>query len=275
MPKPRSRSVRQPAGRLASTFMWLALVAMLVVIVIIVGPWNPRVRHYTYEIVNTYPHDPLAFTQGLVIDAGTLYEGTGLWGRSSLRQVDLVTGAVLRQHDLAPELFGEGIAVVQDRIYQLTWQSNQGFIYARDSFEQLGTFTYPTEGWGLTYDGAALIMSDGSANLYYLDPNTLQETRRLQVMDGDTPVTQLNELEYVDGKVYANVWRTNRIAIISPRSGAVTGWIDLKGLVNTVGPTQPVDVLNGIAYDAQADRLYVTGKLWPALFEITLIPVEQ
>lgn len=229
---------------------------------------------YTYRIANTYPHDREAFTQGLVVVDGVLYEGTGRLGTSTLREVDLESGQVRRRQSLPEQYFGEGIAVAGDRIYQLTWHGKLGFIYDRISFEQIGSFAYPTEGWGLTYDGQSLIMSDGTPNLYFLDPETLERTRQVPVTYRGQPVWALNELEYVQGEVYANVWRTNLVVRIDPQTGEVVGVIDLTGLLDAGDLDQPVDVLNGIAYDEQADRLFVTGKLWPKLFEIELIAVE-
>ena len=222
-----------------------------------------------YEVVRVYPHDPQAFTQGLVFSAGVLYEGTGLNGRSGIRKVKLENGEVLQIQPLEQRHFGEGIALVDDSIVQLTWQSGVGFVYDRNSFQRTRTFTYSGEGWGLTYDGTRLIMSDGSSMLRFLDPKTLQETGRLQVRDGSRPLEKLNELEVVKGEILANVWQSERIARISPKTGAVTGWIDLSGLLDP-RDARNVDVLNGIAYDAKADRLFVTGKLWPKLFEIRI-----
>ena len=227
---------------------------------------------YGYRVVTTYPHDPAAFTQGLVFDAGTLYEGTGLNGQSSVRRVDLASGQVLQSQALAPKYFGEGITVWGEQLIQLTWQSRVGFVYDKTTFQLIKQFTYPTEGWGLTQDGAQLIMSDGTARLYFLDPGTLAETRRITVTDRGAPVVMLNELEYIRGEIFANIWQTDRIARIAPDTGRVAGWIDLTGLLGAADRAQPVDVLNGIAYDAGHDRLVVTGKLWPRLFEITLIP---
>lgn len=225
-----------------------------------------------YRVVRVFPHDPQAFTQGLVYLDGVLYEGTGLIGRSSIRKVRLENGEVLQIQKIDPQYFGEGIAIVGNRLFSLTWQSGVGFIYDRASFRRTGTFTYRGEGWGLTHDGARLIMSDGTASLRFLDPATQTETGRMQVRDGERPVAHLNELEYVKGEVLANVWQTDRIARISPKTGQVTGWIDLQGLLDPRDAAQGVDVLNGIAYDAGADRLFVTGKLWPKLFEIKVIP---
>jgi glutamine cyclotransferase len=226
----------------------------------------------TYEVINTYPHDPNAFTQGLVYEDGVLYEGTGLKGRSSLRKVELETGEVLQRLDLAAQYFGEGITIWEDKIIQLTWQSHIGFVYDKESFELLREFSYPTEGWGITHDGTRLIMSDGTATLHFLDPETFVETGSVQVFDSNGPVVRLNELEYINGEVYANIWQTDRIARIDPDTGKVTGWIDLTGLLSVEDLRQSVDVLNGIAYDAEHDRLFVTGKLWHKLFEIELVP---
>ncbi|MFP3898054.1 MAG: glutaminyl-peptide cyclotransferase [Dehalococcoidia bacterium] len=226
---------------------------------------------YTYTIVNTYPHDPDAFTQGLVFQDGTLYESTGGYAGSTLRRVDLQTGGILQVHELPDELFGEGITIWGNEIVQLTWKSGTGFVYDRRSFELLGEFHYSTEGWGITHDGECLIMSDGTSTLYFLSPETYEEIRQLEVFDNDGPVTRLNELEYIKREIYANVWQTDRIARISPDTGRVTGWIELQGLLTAQDRLEPVDVLNGIAYDSETERLFVTGKLWPKLFEIDLV----
>jgi len=223
---------------------------------------------YTFRIVNTYPHDRGAFTQGLVYEDGFLYEGTGLRGQSTLRKVDLTSGEVIQSLELEPELFGEGIALLDERIVQLTLTSGIGIVYDQQSFSKLNEFSYTPEGWGLTYDGNQLIMSDGSAGLRFLDPISLQVTARVTVTDGDLPVQRLNELEYVEGEIYANVWQTDLIVRISPDTGEVLGWIDLAGLRED-GP--PAGVLNGIAYDSEGRRLFVTGKNWPELFEIELV----
>jgi glutamine cyclotransferase len=230
---------------------------------------------YTYTVVNTYPHDRSAFTEGLVYEDGVLYEGTGLYGNSSLRRVDLETGDVLQISELPSEYFGEGITIYGDEIIQLTYKSHIGFVYDKDSFELLQEFHYSTEGWGITYDGEHLIMSDGTSTLHFLDPQTFEEVGQLGVYGSNGPVTNLNELEYVQGEIYANVWKTDRIARISPETGQVIGWIDLGGLLTAEDRSQPVDVLNGIAYDADNDCLFVTGKLWPKLFQIELIPADQ
>lgn len=229
---------------------------------------------YTYRVVRSYPHDRQAFTQGLVYEAGELYEGTGIRGQSSLRRVELETGTVRQQYELPRQYFGEGITLFGDRIIQLTWQSRIGFVYDRGSFQLIQQFSYLTEGWGITHDGSRLIMSDGTANLYFLEPETFTEIDRLEVRDGHGPVIRLNELEYVRGDLYANVWQTDRIARIDLLTGRVVAWIDLKGLLSVADRLQRVDVLNGIAYDADHDRLFVTGKWWPKLFEIQLVAPE-
>lgn len=222
-----------------------------------------------YEVVRAYPHDSQAFTQGLIYRDGFLYESTGLNGRSSLRQVRLETGEIVKKRDVPKEYFAEGLTDWQNRLIQLTWTTERGFVYDIRSFEPQKTFAYRGEGWGLTHDDRRLILSDGTSALRFLDPDSLQEIGRVAVTDGGHPVNSLNELEFIDGRVYANVWLTDRIAIIDPESGRVESWIDLAGLL---GPDtgKGNDVLNGIAYDSQAQRLFVTGKLWPRLFEIRL-----
>jgi glutamine cyclotransferase len=213
----------------------------------------------------------LAFTQGLVWENGLLYEGTGLVGQSSLRKVALETGAVLQIHLIDPSYFGEGIALYDEQIFQLTWQDQIAIVYDKETFEQLDTYHYPTEGWGLTFDGTHLVMSDGTATLYFRDPETFAVVDQVQVHDENGPVVRLNELEYIQGLIYANVWQTDRVAIIDPATGQVVAWIDLAGLLKPEDLIQPVDVLNGIAYDAANDRLFVTGKWWPKLFEIKVV----
>jgi glutaminyl-peptide cyclotransferase len=232
----------------------------------------PLPAQYGYRVIKTYPHDRSAFTQGLEYRDGFLYEGTGKVGNSSLRKVDLATGRVLQKYDLPQPYFGEGITVVNQQILELTWQSQSGFIYDKSSFRVLRSFNYPGEGWGLTNDGKQIYMSDGSAQIRVWDPATLKEVRRITVKDGATPVTELNELEWVKGEIYANVWQTDRVARISPADGKVLGWIDLSGILPKSERTDPDAVLNGIAYDAAGDRLFVTGKLWSKIFEIKLVP---
>ena len=233
------------------------------------GPLN-----YTYRIVQTFPHDPTAFTEGLIFVDNALYESTGTApssAPSSLRRVDLASGVVLRQQVLDSQYFGEGIAVVNDTIVQLTWQSHVGFVYGRENFSLLKTFSYPTEGWGITYNGSDLIMSDGSSNLYFLDPVTFQKVGQVSVKEGSNSVSNINELEYINGDVYANIWMQQKIAIINPATGQVKAWIDLNGLYN---PGNFEYVLNGIAYDQSNGRLFVTGKNWPNLYEIQLTPKQ-
>ena len=223
-----------------------------------------------YEVVRAYPHDPKAYTQGLVYQDGFLYESTGLHGQSSLRKVDLETGSVIKEVSLLPQFFGEGLALFKGRMFQLTWQSKVGFIYDINSFDRIGNFSYVGEGWGLTQDGSSLIMSDGTDRLRFLDPQTQKTQHDLRVKNGDRPVAALNELEFIKGQIYANVYQTDKIACIDPGSGQVAAWIDLSGLLKPEDRKKAVDVLNGIAYDAGGDRLFVTGKLWPKLFEIRI-----
>ena len=229
---------------------------------------------YGYRIVNSYPHDPEAFTQGLVYEDGFMYEGTGLHGRSSLRKVELETGRILQNYHLPNQYFGEGLTIHGDKITQLTWRSNVGFVYDKEKFSLVKKFSYTTEGWGITDDGKYLIMSDGSDTLYFLDPITHKELNRIKVTYEGRPVTRLNELEYVNGEIFANIWLTDIIARISPESGKVMGWIDLRGLADDFGSRRSDQVLNGIAYDDKADRLFVTGKLWPRIYEIKLVRVD-
>lgn len=223
-----------------------------------------------FRIVNTYPHDSEAFTQGLVFHKGHLYEGTGLYGHSTLRKIELVTGTIVKVYHLPAKYFGEGITICRNKIVQLTWQSKTGFIYDPQSFRILGRFSYPTEGWGITCDGSNLIMSDGTAILRFLDPRTFKVVKQVKVMDRGKVVPYVNELEYIKGEIYANVWNTSYIARISPHTGHVLGWIDLRELYQYVSVSKKADVLNGIAYDPKNDRLFVTGKYWPNIFEIRI-----
>jgi glutamine cyclotransferase len=222
----------------------------------------------TVRIVNTFPHDPQAFTQGLVALNGELYEGTGRNGQSSLRRVALDTGEILQRRNLGNLYFGEGITIMGEHIYQLTWQSQLGFVYDRTSFDLQKTFFLPGEGWGITHDGTYLIVSDGSAVLRFLDPETQVVAKRVTVTEDGVPLDRLNELEYINGEVWANVWYTDFIVRIDPDTGSVTGKLDLSGLHQQRATD---DVLNGIAWDAEAERLFVTGKLWPSLFEIEVV----
>lgn len=244
----------------------------LLLIAVASGSGAVTLPTYTYKVVHSYPHDPEAFTQGLFYLDGYLYESTGLQGRSSVRKVSLETGQVVQKVDLPAELFGEGITHWGQRIIGITWTTQLGYELNLKTFALEKRFNYPGEGWGITRNDSELIMSDGSAALRFLDPISLKEKRRVRVTALGKPVTQLNELEWVKGEVLANVWQTDLIARIDPHSGAVKGWIKLDGLLSAAdrAGTQP-DVLNGIAYDAVGDRLFVTGKLWPRLYEIKLI----
>ena len=226
---------------------------------------------YGHRVVASFPHDPEAFTQGLAFHRGRLFESVGEYGRSALREVDLASGRVLRERALADHLFGEGLAVAGGRLLQLTWRAGIGFIHATQDLAPLGEFRYAGEGWGLAGDGQRLAMSDGTAFLRWLDPGTLAEVGRVEVRDGAAPVAGLNELEFVHGRLYANVFPSHRIAIIDAQAGAVTGWLDLAGILPRVFRRAETDVLNGIAHDRESDRLFVTGKRWPRLFEIALV----
>jgi glutamine cyclotransferase len=228
----------------------------------------------TYKIVKIYPHDRTAFTEGLLYTDGVLYESTGQTGRSDIRKVRLENGEVLQRQPLDPQYFGEGIVIWKKSLIQLTYTTGLGFVYDLATFKRGRTFNYQGEGWALTHDGTRIIMSDGTSTLRFLDPETLRETGRLPVKDANLPVNELNELEFVKGEILANVWKTERLARISPKTGQVTGWVDLSGLLDPRDATG-VDVLNGIAYDAANDRLFVTGKLWPKLFEIQIVPPKQ
>jgi glutaminyl-peptide cyclotransferase len=232
-------------------------------------------QQYTFGIVRAFPHDTSAFTQGLAYHDGFLYEGTGLKGRSSLRKVRLETGKIVQHADLGPEFFGEGIAIIQNKVIQLTWKSEVGFVYDLKDFHLLRRFPYSGEGWGLATNGREIYMSDGSSEIRVLDGQTLQERRRIKVHDGPTAVDQLNELEFVEGEIFANVWQSDRIARISPQTGEVVGWIDLNGLLSPVYRLESGAVLNGIAYDPIHKRLFVTGKLWPNVFEIRISPKHR
>ncbi len=227
---------------------------------------------YGFHVVRTFPHDRGAFTEGLVYADGQLYESTGEVGRSSIRRVDLDTGKVLQSRDLDRPFFGEGIVPFNGKLYELTWRSGTGFIYDLKTFQPLGRFTYPGEGWALTTDGRRLIMSDGTPQLRFLDPVTLKETGRLTVTYRGRPLANLNEVEWVKGEILANIWMTDTIARIDPKTGRVTGVIDLAGLFPLSERRGDEDVLNGIAYDKAGDRLFVTGKQWPKLYQITLVP---
>ena len=258
----------------------LCLIIAIIIIgigigIIFFGTNNNQIKtplSYTYEIINTYPHDKTAFTQGLEFYNGFLYESTGLYSQSTLRKVELLSGNVLQNISLTDNYFAEGITILNNKIYQLTWRENTGFVYNIDTFSRISEFTYETEGWGITNDGTQLIMSDGSSTLFFLDPHTLEVINQIEVTDQE-PIERLNELEYIQGKIYANIWLEDKIAIINPQSGKIEAWIDLTGL--DIEENQDSNkVLNGIAYDSQEDRLFVTGKLWSYLFEINLKLIE-
>jgi glutaminyl-peptide cyclotransferase len=231
---------------------------------------SQEVPTYTFEIVNSWPHDCKAFTQGLVFYQNLFFESTGQYGESSLRRVEPETGKVLKKIKIDGDYFAEGITIFQGKIFQLTWESHKGFIYDLESFERTGEFTYEGEGWGLTHDGRSLIMSDGTNRIRFLDPVSLKVERKISVYDNNQPLMLLNELEYIKGEIYANIWRSDRIVRINPANGKITGWIDLTGLLSSKGNCQQAEVLNGVAYEEAGDRLFVTGKLWPKVFEIRL-----
>jgi glutamine cyclotransferase len=236
-----------------------------------VPPATAKAPRSGYTVVRSYPHDAKAFTQGLEYFDGFLYEGTGLKGRSTVRKVELETGKVVQQETIHPQYFGEGITIAQGKLFQVTWQDRMGFVYDAKTMKPIRTFTYFGEGWGLTHDPAGLIMSDGTSTLRFLELTRFQERRRLKVTDGGAPIGRLNELEMVRGEIWANVFETDFIVRISPKDGRVLGWIDLKGLLGAPHAKLAAEaVLNGIAYDSQKNRIFVTGKLWPRVFEIVV-----
>ncbi|HEX5307177.1 MAG TPA: glutaminyl-peptide cyclotransferase [Dyella sp.] len=254
-----------------------SLVAFLAILLLPACASRAAVPVYGYRVVHSYPHDTHAYTEGLFYRDGYLYESTGNVGESSIRKVDLATGQVLQQRDLPPPDYGEGIVAWRNTLVELTWQSHKGYTYELDSFRPIGSFSYPGEGWALTANDRHLFMSDGTPFIRLLDPTTLQQVSSLMVTAEGTPVKNLNELEWVNGQLYANVWLTSRIARIDPASGNVVGWIDLAGLGPKPGETaDPVnDVLNGIAWDARGQRLFVTGKRWPKVYEIELVAPDE
>ena len=255
----------KPLARLAVLCLSLALAAPLAAAAKSPGRAVPVA---TAEVVRTYPHDPQAFTEGLFYLDGVLYESTGLRGHSFIRKVDLETGKVLASVTIPPPLFGEGIVPWKDQLFSVTWHGGQGYRWRLADFTQLGGFHYDGEGWALTTDGRSIILSDGTPVLRFLDPVSLKVVRRLTVTADGQPVQMLNELEYVRGEILANIWMQNRIARIDPATGRVKGWIDVSALAARIGATDPDSVPNGIAYDKAHDRLFVTGKNWPLLFEI-------
>jgi glutamine cyclotransferase len=219
-------------------------------------------------VVNVFPHDPESYTEGLVYHEGYLYESTGLKGKSSLNKLDIITGKVIKKIDLSREYFGEGMTIIGNKIYQLTWLNQVGFIYDLSSFQEIGKFSYQGEGWGLTTDGKYLIMSNGTSVISFLDPETFGVIRKIEVRDGKNPVNNLNELEFIQGEIWANVFMEDIIVRIAPQTGKVLGWIDLSNLYSMLPDSERRDVLNGIAYDQEGDRIFVTGKFWPKIFEI-------
>lgn len=275
-PQNSKGSSNTPAGKGGRPLLTSQLMSRLALALLVVSACNLATAQIaapadTYQIVHTYPHDPQAFTQGLIYMDGHLYESTGLQGRSSLRMVDLTTGNVLQKHDLPAEVFGEGLTDWGSSLIQLTWTSHKAFVYDRFSFSLQRTFAYEGEGWGLAHDETHLILSDGTSYLRFLDPSSFHVVRRLRVTDqSGRPVENLNELEYVRGEIYANVWQTDDILRISPRTGKVLARIDLQGIIDKRELQGDGAVLNGIAYDATSDRLFVTGKLWPKLFQIKI-----
>lgn len=229
-----------------------------------------QARRVSYEVLNSYPHDPTSFTQGLLWRDGKFYESSGQYGQSKLRCLDFPSGKVVRETRLSPELFGEGLALVEDRLIQLTWTTHRGFVYDLANFRLLQEFSYNTEGWGLAYDGKNLILSDGSSDLLYLDPQTFKPVKKVAVRMNGQPIRGLNELEFIDGEIWANVWQTDLIVCIDPATGLVTSFLDLAGILAPSDKTGREDVLNGIAYDPEQKRIFITGKLWPRIFEIRL-----
>ena len=279
--QPGKRARKPESGRRSAGFLWtksifLAVAGITALILAFGSAGDPAAktaqeigaRRLFFEVVNDYPHDPHAFLQGLLWHEGCLYESTGLYGQSTLRRVDLATGRILQSIRLPSDLFGEGLALVGQHLIQLTWDSKLGFVYDRGSFALVRRFTYETEGWGLTYDGKMLIMSDGSSVLTYLDPVTFSPVRKLAVTMNGRPVENLNELEFIEGRIWANAWQTDLILCIDPGTGHVNSYLNLRGILPEKMRTGSEDVLNGIAYDARQKRIFVSGKLWPRIFEI-------
>jgi len=258
-----------PYGAAGKNLLCLLLIGLALSIAV---PARAQVPVYDFEVVAQYPHNSRFFTQGLLIHDGRLYEGTGRYGESALMEINLSDGSIVRRVDLAQRYFGEGIAVAGDRLFQLTWRENVAFEYDLDTFERVNAHFIPMEGWGLTWDGESLILSDGSHQLYFLDPDTFATRRRVAVQAGGQYIGNLNELEFIDGEVWANVWMSQQIVRINPETGDITGVIDLTGLADRTERGPGDSVLNGIAWDAEQRRLLVTGKLWSHVFEISLHP---
>jgi glutamine cyclotransferase len=258
--------------RVYITVLLLLIIVTVIIFACVANKKKSISLYYGYEIVNTFPHDSNAFTQGLIFEDGYLYEGTGQKGYSSIRKVELETGKVLQIYHMPDNYFGEGITIWKDKIVQLTYKSKTGFVYDKETFEPQRQFSYRTEGWGITHDGEHLIMSDGSPTLFFLNPETFEVKSKLAVYYGSRLLNNINELEYINGKIFANIWGKDKIAIINHETGKVESIIELGGLLNRREIKQQVDVLNGIAYDAKNKRIFVTGKWWPKLFEIKLVP---
>ena len=263
----RSDPVHRPAVRGSAFVVWAGLLAAAVA-----AGETPPPAEYGYRVVQSFPHDPAAFTQGLLFRDGRLFESTGGYGFSTVREVELETGRVLRERRLGDGLFGEGLALVGERLVQLTWREGVGFVYDARTLRTLDDFAYDGEGWGLAADGDRLVMSDGTATLRHLDPTTFRESHRVTVTGPDGPVAGLNELEFVDGALYANVYQTETIAVIDPADGRLRGWLRLDGILPVVFRREDTAEMNGIAYDTGTGRLFVTGKRWPRLFEIEVVP---
>lgn len=270
-----SLEMQSGAKSLLKRTWWIALPLVGVLILAVVSiamPGDDPLPVQRVKVVAAYPHDPAAFTQGLVVEENVLYEGTGHYGQSTLRRVDLQSGTVDKSMQLAGEYFGEGVTILNDQVFQLTWKEGVCFVYDKQSLAPLGTHRYYQQGWGLTNDGQHLYLSDGSSTIYVLDPQTFKQVRRIRVKQGRRPVDQLNELEFVNGEIYANVWYSDQIARINPADGNLLGWIDCSGVYPASQRPDREHVLNGIAYDAATKKLYVTGKNWPRLYEIEIQP---
>jgi len=250
--------------------MFFYILGLLIMFTLPFKALSADIKQYDYKVINSYPHDRNAFTQGLEFYKGYLYEGTGLNGQSSLRKVNLKDGKIIKKQMLADKYFGEGITIYKDNIYQLTWKSGIGFIYNLD-FKLINKFTYNYQGWGLTHNKDHLIVSDGTNTIRFLDPQTLEVVRKIKVTKNNKKVININELEYIKGKIYANIWQKNYIVIINPENGRITAIVDLEKIINPKNYDYNLNVLNGIAYDSENDRLFVTGKLWPKIFEIKII----